>query len=215
MNLYYSDEWVKLYLGDFREAGIWTCADALVTDPPYGINYRSNARRQSTTARSIQGDVDTAARDDALAMWGVDRPALVFGSWKIERPAGTRMLLVWDTGGALGMGDLSLPWKPAHQEIYVLGKGFTGRRTSDVLHFSPVQAMAKNGRTHPHEKPVELMTELISKCPPGVIADPFCGSGSTLRAAKNAGRRSIGIEINERYCELAARRCMQQVLEFR
>ncbi|MEM1225980.1 MAG: site-specific DNA-methyltransferase [Planctomycetota bacterium] len=116
------------------------------------------------------------------------------------------MLLIWDTKGALGMGDLSLPWKPSHQEIYILGRGFQGKRTSDVLSFAPVQSIAKNGRLHPHQKPLGLMRDLINKCPSGVVYDPCMGVGSTLVAAKLEGREAIGVEIEERYCELAARR---------
>jgi hypothetical protein len=147
---YYADESVTLYHGDCREAPEWLAADVLVTDPPYGIGYKSGARRQ-TLARSIAGDEDTVARDGVLQQWG-SKPALVFGTWRIPRPDATRMLLVWDTKGALGMGDLSLPWKPSHQEIYVLGSGFAGRRDSDVITCAPVQSLGYNGRQHPHEK---------------------------------------------------------------
>lgn len=122
---YYQDELVTIYHGDWRYA--WAALDGestavAVTDPPYGIGYESGMP-SATIARSIVGDRDTTERDTFLNMWG-DRPALVFGSWRAPRPDGTRMLLVWDTKGALGMGDLTLPWKPAHQEIYVLGRGF-------------------------------------------------------------------------------------------
>ena len=119
------------------------------------------------------------------------------------------MLLVWDTLGALGMGDLSIPWKPSHQEIYVIGRGFSGRRTSDVLSFHPTQSTALRGKVHPHEKPVALMKELAGKCPEGTILDPFMGSGTTLRAAKDLNRKAIGIELEERYCEIAAKRMSQ------
>ena len=123
-------------------------------------------------------------------------------------------MLIWDTLGALGMGALDLPWKPSHQQIYVLGKGFEGRRTSDVLSFPPVQSMACNGRKHPHEKPIDLLRALIIKCPAGVVFDPFMGSGTTLRAAKDLGRKAIGIEIEEKYCEIAANRMSQSVMNF-
>ena len=118
------------------------------------------------------------------------------------------MLLIWDTKGANGMGDLSIPWKPSHQEIYVWGSGFVGHRGSDVLSFPPEQSF---GRDHPHAKPVDLMQELVGKTT-GTVLDPFMGSGTTLVAAKNLGRKAIGIEIEERYCEIAALRCSQGVL---
>lgn len=200
---YYEGHGVVLYHGDCRELPAWTAADVLVTDPPYGIAYRSNQRRV-TLARSIAGDEDTRVRDEALTMWG-DKPALVFGSWRRPRPAATRALLVWDTKGALGMGDLKIPWKPAHQEIYVLGRGFVGHRGNDVLRFAPVQSMARNGRTHPHEKPVPLLIELMGKTV-GVIADPFAGTGSGLIAAVTLGRPMVAAELEEPFCEIAASR---------
>ena len=210
MTPYYEDELVTLYHGDGRDIPQWLDADALVCDVPYGIDYRSGSRRQ-TLARSIKGDLDTKVRDDILAMWG-DRPALVFGTWRIPRPEGTHTRLIWDTKGALGMGDLSVPWKPSDQEIYVLGKGFAGPRTTNVLRCAPVQSLGYNGRVHPHQKPLELMGDLVRKCPPGVIADPCAGSGSTLIAAAIEGRRSIGVELEEANCEMAAKRLQDREL---
>ena len=111
------------------------------------------------------------------------------------------------------MGDLSIPWKPNHEEIYVLGTGFVGKRTSGVLYF--ISDRECNGvvreRSHPTEKPLPLIVELLSKAP-GTILDHFMGSGTTLRAAKDLGRQCIGIEISEAYCEIAARRLGQEVL---
>lgn len=208
---YYEDGTVTIYHASWRDVIDNIEADVLVTDPPYGIDYNSGSRR-ATLAASIEGDKDTTERDDLLTRWE-SLPAIVFGTWRIPRPVGTRARLVWDTKGALGMGDLSIPWKPADQEMYVLGYGFAGKRTNNVLRYAPVQAMATNGRLHPHQKPVDLMRDLIGKCPPGVILDPFMGSGSTLRAAKDLGRKAIGIEVNEAYCEIAARRMCQEVLD--
>jgi len=210
MKPYYDDgKGIVIYCGDCREILPGIEADVLVTDPPYGIAYKSG--HFGTLPRSIKGDKDTSARDGVLSSWS-PRPALVFGSWKIQRPTETRMLLVWDTLGALGMGDLSLPWKPAHQEVYVIGTGFSGHRGSDVLRFANTQAQAANGRVHPNEKPVKLLSALIAKCPAGVILDPFMGSGTTLVAAKNLGRKAIGIEIEEKYAEIAVKRLAQGVL---
>lgn len=216
---YYQDDLVTIYHGDALEPVmqfVWPTSGVLVTDPPYGIDYRS--AQKGSLPRSIVGDKDTGARDTALEWWlrlteGTEDPAsLVFGSWKVPPPAGTKATLIWDAY-PLGMGDTSIPWKPCAHEIYVAGRGFHGYRASCVLTgFAPVQSLARNGRTHPHEKPVELMQYLIDRCPPGPIFDPFMGTGSTLVAAKLSGRRAIGIEIDEAYCERAATRCSQEVL---
>ncbi|MFJ6429693.1 DNA methyltransferase [Microbacterium maritypicum] len=209
MSVYYQDEFVTLHHGNCLEELAWLEADVLVNDPPYGIDYNSG-RRRTKLKSSILNDKDTAVRDGVLALWG-DRPALIFGSWKIPRPEGTHTRLIWDTKGALGMGDLSVPWKPSDQEVYVIGKGFEGPRTSNVLSYAPVQAMAKHGRLHPHQKPIPLMQDLIGKTK-GVIADPTAGSGSTLVAAAEMGRKAIGVELDEADCEIIAKRLAAQPL---
>ena len=213
MKPYYEDELVTLYHGDCLElADHWIDADVLVTDPPYGVDYQSGSRRDKLAA-SILNDKDTTYRDGVLSIWGKSKPAIVFGSWKIARPEATKARLIWDTKGALGMGDLRIPWKPSDQEIYVLGNGpWKGDRTNNVLSFAPVQSTAKNGRQHPHEKPLRLMDELVSKTI-GVVADPFAGSGSTLISAARLKRRAIGVELDERYCEVIAKRLAQQTFD--
>lgn len=205
---YWSDGQVTLYLGDCREVMEWLAADALLTDPPYGVGYHTNRVRHEDRGlrRSIEGDADTRVRDAALAMWGA-KPAIVFGSWRRPRPAATHTLLIWDTLGILGMGNIKVPWKPSHQEMYVLGHGWEGRRGTDVYSVQPVSSMVTKGRLHPHEKPVRLLRALLEKARPGwTIADPFAGSGSTLVAARLAGLPAIGVEVEESDCELIARR---------
>lgn len=203
---YYVDDHVQLWHGDCRDlADRWVGADALIVDPPYGIDYHSEWDSPGGMARSIANDTDTAVRDAVLALWGDEKPALVFGTWRIARPVKTRQVLVWDTKGALGMGDLSLPWKPSHQEVYVLGRGFAGYRGTDVLVCAPVQSTARLGRLHPHQKPTALLEALIAKTS-GRVADPTVGSGSTLVAARNLNRSAVGCEVDEADCERAATR---------
>lgn len=206
MTPYYADESVTLYLGDCREVTAWLEADVLVTDPPYGMAYVSNASKYGSTT-PIAGDATPHLRDDVLRLWG-DRPALVFGTWRVPRPV-ARHLLVWDKGDNPGMGDLKMPWGPSHEEVYVLGAGFTGKRSGSVLRFPTLPPSAGYRPDHPTPKPIALMETLIQKCPPGVIADPFAGSGATLLAARAQGRRVIGVEVEERYCELIASRLAQ------
>lgn len=211
MSLYYQDDLVELHLGDCRGIRGWLSADVLVTDPPYGVAYVSNRGFQKS--EPISGDKSPEIRDDALEMWG-DRPALVFGRWDITRPAGTRHRLIWDKGPTPGMGDLSMPWGRSEEEIYVLGRGFVGRREPNVIRAQMLMSGDARRPRHPTPKPVALMEALIAKCPPGVVADPFAGSGSTLIAARNLGRRAIGIEIDERYCEMTVKRLAQQAFDF-
>jgi len=203
---YYADDAVTLYLGDCLEVDAWLQADVLVTDPPYGMAHVSGWKR-----RPIAGDRTVHARDAALARWG-ERPALVFGRWTEPRPEGVRARLVWDKGEWPGMGDLSFPWGPSDEEVYVIGSGWSGKREGTVVRVNRLGGAASVD--HPTPKPVSLMERLLVKCPPGVIADPFAGSGSTLVAAKTLGRKAIGVELDERYCEVIAKRLAQDVLDF-
>lgn len=212
---YYQDDYATIYHGDCGEIMPFIEVGAAVFDPPYGYNYSSNHVGKSTTApwmnTSIAGDSDTALRDFVIA-WAGDRPWACFGSWKMPRPTGTRGVLIWDKGPASGMGDLNFPWKGSYEEIYIGGNGWSGRRDEGVIKGRWVASRASMGRTHPNQKPVSLISHLIEKLPDTVILDPFLGSGPTLEAAKLLGRKSIGIEIEERYCEIAARRLAQEVL---
>lgn len=119
---------------------------------------------------------------------------------------------MWDKG-VVGMGDTSFPWGRSYELIYVGGPGWAGKRETSVIRV-PHSAQAASQIGHPTPKPLALMEALISKAPAGVIADPFAGSGSTLVAAKALGRRAIGVEMSERYCEIAAGRLAQDVLDF-
>jgi DNA modification methylase len=215
---YYADDWVTIYHGDCRELLPELRLEgeaSLVVDPPYGADYETNRPGRPGRPRRIAADGDVGVRSWLLTWWGhrgPNGPALVFGTWKVNKPTGTRGVLIWDKGGALGMGDLSLPWKFDHEEIYVLGAPFAGKRDcGSVLRHPPVQAV---GREHPNEKPVGLMSMLLAKLPPVPVVDPCCGTGPTLVAAKARGRQAIGIELEERYCEVAAKRLAQGALDF-
>jgi len=217
VTIYYQDDYVTLYHGDCL-SGVpwWLTADVLVTDPPYGMAYESNMQRNKKIAkqgRPVANDKTTKARDMALGLWG-DKPSITFGRWDIERPAGTHTRLIWDKGNTVGMGDLSIPWGRSEEEIYVSGKGFVGKREGNVIRAQMLMSGDANRPDHPTPKPVGLMERLIEKCPPGTIADPFAGSGATLMAAKNLRRKVIGVELEETYCELIAKRCSQEVFDF-
>jgi tRNA G10 N-methylase Trm11 len=210
MQPYYEHAGITIYHGDCREVlPLINDGDVLVTDPPYGIQFASGMGGFLGACR-VANDESTAVRDWVLGFWG-SRPAVIFGSWKIARPPDVKALLIWDKGPHVGMGDLLMPWRPNHEEIYVLGTGFRGHRGSSILSYHAISPNFVK-RDHPTEKPLALMLDLIVKCPVGIILDPFAGSGTTLVAAKETGRHAIGIELEERYCEIAATRLQQEVL---
>lgn len=223
MSLYYQDEYVTLYHGDcLTEHDEWTNADVLVTDPPYGIKaevrstYGGDMKGRGVAARSksIRNDETVMVRDAALQAWG-DKPAIVFGSWKMPRPAQTHHRLIWHKAGS-SPGPTNSAFMSNDEEIYVWGRGF--RKSSPpmrtVYRTDEHRSSYVRKIGHPTPKPLELMAALVDRCPPGLIADPFAGSGATLVAAKSLARTVIGIELEEKYCELIAKRCAQDVLDF-
>jgi len=105
------------------------------------------------------------------------------------------------------MGDLSIPWKPSWEEIYIIGKGWRGFRDEGVLkgHFVPARLIM--GRYHPNEKPVSLIKHLIEKLPKNfTVLDPFMGSGTTGVACVQTGRNFIGMELDPTYYAIAEKR---------
>lgn len=220
MSPYYEDRQVTLYHGDCLEVKEWLQADVLVTDPPYGIAYSPNkgsykgAGSQVRLPNIIANDLSTDARDAVLKEWG-DAPAVIFGSWRAQRPEETRHRLIWWKKGQ-APGPLNAAFMSQDEEIYIIGDGF--RKSSppmrSVIATSEARSLAVATIGHPTPKPIGLMESLIDRCPPGVIADPFAGSGATLVAARNLGRQAIGVELEEKYCEIIATRLSQQAFDF-
>lgn len=224
---YYRGERATLYLGDCREI-VPTLprqsVDLLIADPPYGTRWQSGRRIER---------FDEMVGDDGSVDWptvlgAITRHALrnhrhvyVFG----YRPAdlteplglGGHCELIWDKGH-LGPGALSAPWGPEH-ETFTFGqyewsrvnraKG-SGRLSARLRQGSVLQAKRPNSGQvrHPDEKPVDLLLPLVesSSCRNDLVLDPTCGVGSTVVAAVLAGRRAIGIEMDERYLSIAVDR---------
>jgi site-specific DNA-methyltransferase (adenine-specific) len=223
MTPYYADDLVTLHLGDCREVTEWLAADVLVTDPPYGRGWKQG---DTDTGRGwsdnrhggIAGDQDTGLRDWALAAWGT-RLAVVFGDLMLAPPPGTRQVLPYEKATGSGVRGATAGFRRDAEAVYLIGRwpsGLGGRgsvlRTGAPIQGGPGGLTGRYG--HPHAKPVDVMETLIAACPPGVIADPFAGAGSTLVAARNLGRKALGVELDERYAERAALRLAQDVLAF-
>lgn len=226
---YYKNQWCAVLHGDCRE--ILTslpsqCFDLLLTDPPYGVDFVSNHRTATPSWGAIVGDDGSLDVVDCMkaALEKLTHSAhlYVFGPFDLSTLQVTPPVeLIWDKEVMTG-GDLECPWGKEHEKISfavngkrlgkaaATAKGLTARkRQGTVLRVQrPVAGACVN---HPTEKPVELLQKLIeaSTLHGESILDPFSGSGSTLVAAHREGRYAIGIEIEERYCETAAKRLEQ------
>lgn len=186
--------------------------DAIVTDPPYGINYvsQTGAKVKNDTAPFIW------FLYDAFRVLKPGGSIICFTRWDVQQTFIDAMKLagfkvksevIWDKVIG-GQGDLKAQFSPSHENIIFAIKGkysFPGHRPRDLVTY---QKLASSQMIHPTEKPVGLLTNLISSVtkPGDLIVDPFAGSGSTCVAAKKTGRRFIGIELDDEHFEKASRR---------
>ena len=221
---YYQDDLVTLYHGDCRDVTDWLAADVLVTDPPYGIAWQhkdgwTNAdggggHRSSGNALSIANDTDASVRDEALALWG-NRLALVFGDILRHVPTKAVHALFYAKSADAGIRGARAGRRKDVEAIFMLGPWPVGVGGESSILRSGGRVAGPRGMAlragHPHAKPLDVLEELIALAP-GTVADPFVGSGSTLIAAKHSGRSAIGVELEERYCELTAKRLSQDTL---
>jgi DNA modification methylase len=215
---YFENELVTLYHGDCLEITEWREADVLVTDPPYGVAWKGITtgvnKGFDKFKDGIANDNNADVRDLALEVWN-QKPAVIFGSWRVPKPTNVQHRLIWHKQGQ-APGPLNAPFMSQDEEIYILGKGFvsTSPPMRSVITTKENRSTEVSKIGHPTPKPIGLMETLIGRCPDGVIADPFAGSGATLIAARNLGRKAIGVELEEKYCELIANRLSQEAFDF-
>jgi hypothetical protein len=198
-----------LYLGDVRDVFSELPAfSVVVSDPPYGISWKRgvNGARNSKPHEGIRNDGDTECRDWVVSALG-DVPGAFFGSFYAPFPANLKQVLVWHKPADSGLVGSVTGFRRDAEPIFLTGKwpNRTVERSS-VLRTLAGQAGTVTQTGHPHTKPVDLMREIISMCPPGVVLDPFMGSGSTGVAALKSGRGFIGIELDEGYFETCCKR---------
>ena len=221
MNPYYADDSVTLYHGDCREVTEWLAADVLVMDPPYGRAWRQGSLKghaKNPNSAGIANDDSTAVRDEILATWGSTKPAIVFGDLMLPMPVGTKLVGVYQKDITCGLRGAIGGVRRDAEAVYLIGKWSSGIGGRSSVFATKAQISGSHGvvaRTsgHPHAKPGDVMTQLL-ELTTGVIADPTSGGGSTLVTAKALGRKAIGIELEEKWCEIIARRLSQDVLDF-
>jgi DNA modification methylase len=210
---YYEDDAVTLYLGDCRDVLPEIEADVLVTDPPYGIelgtqDYRRNHGSYATTADTYEDYVTMVVPVVEGMIARTKRAAVFVGPHYREMPKAEAIGGIYhpSASGRTGWGFKTF--------LPVLLYGTSPNRHLESFATTIYSTATVRRIDHPCPKPIEWMRWLVGLATEvhDVVIDPFAGSGTTLRAAKDLGRKAIGIEIEERYCEEAARKCAQEVL---
>lgn len=231
--IFYQGEDIALWCGRWEDVLPTLPANSVsltIIDPPYGTEWQSGIR--STPFPLMAGDDGTfdiyglvqacgrvSRRYRHLYVFGLE----AFGPLTTSGLIGGTAELIWDKG-ILGPGDLGAVWGPAHERIafgvflrsVASAQRGSGRlaarlRRGSVLRYDRPNAVAVT--RHPTEKPVGLLRELIeaSSLFGETVLDPCCGVGSTLVAARLEGRQAIGVEVEARYCEVAAERLRRAV----
>lgn len=212
MEPYYDDGLVTLYHGDARD--VLSDLDRrpfglVLSDPPYSTG-RSEA--EFCASGNVAVILDMASRlAPTMAVFGTSSGrGFEFVRSSIRRLPHCRTL-VWHR--SYTNSPAAGPWRWDLVFIHLFGKAAFGRpKVSGLIQTGGTRALAI-ATGHKAPVPVEVMNHIIEPyLPDGDVLDPFVGSGSSLLAAKALGIKSVGIEIEERYCEIAAKRCAQQVL---
>jgi len=205
---YYEHGGIVIYHGDCREVlpTLTEKVDLVLTDPPYGRGAGTADRRpgheRARTKFVDRYDWDNqvpvdmltwVARQDTYIVWGGNYFADILGSCNSP--------LMWHKCQEWNGAEFELAWT----------KNTYGN--ADTFWLPKVKAYTQEKKVHPTQKPTDLILWCLGKSKAnGLVLDPFMGSGTTLVAAKQLGRKAIGIEIEERYCEIAAKRLAQEVL---
>lgn len=203
---YYDDgNGIVIYHGDCREIlPHLEPVDLVLTDPPYGMAYKHGARKggrimgfdgESVIGDDVPFDPAEWLRFPRVILWGANH----YG----DKLPSSRGWLVWDKREGIAPNDQSdceLAWTSFLTTARLFSRYWNGGGITEQ-------------RFHPTQKSLDVMRWCLGFAPDAqTILDPFMGSGTTLRAAKDLGRKAIGIEIEEKYCEIAAKRLAQEVL---
>lgn len=209
---YYDQDGITIYHADCRDIlPHLPKIDLVLTDPPYGIgankmtlgNGHRKVFRGGDDWDAERGDVSVLTHCRHIAkhtvVWG--------GNYFADALPPTRGWLVWDKGtGCNDFADCELAWTDIDTVVKKLFVSWVGANAKEKC---------DRDRFHPTQKPLGVMKWCISLAGDvGTVLDPFMGSGTTLVAAKDFGLRAIGIEREERYCEIAVRRLAQGVMDF-
>lgn len=226
---YFQDDAVTIYHADCRDIlPSLPKVDLVLTDPPYNLGKKYGSKTDDS--RDIEeywrwfGDIFRLVYD-AMAVGYLYMSHSDRGVYQAKPDLEAvgfdyRQTLIWWGRNGYSMQLHRTTWSYRHEPILFMRKGEPepllagdpGMWYTSVIEVPRPQSNFAEGRCHPTQKPVKLCRTLLQRTPGDLVLDPFMGSGTTLRAAKDLGRKAIGIEIEEKYCEIAAKRMAQGVL---
>jgi DNA modification methylase len=223
---YYEHKGITIYHGDCREILPQFPKAIVVTDPPYNIGYHYDTYKDSLSEEQYRELIASTVRTPSVVihypedMFGISSALnelpekCVAWVYNANTPRQHRMI-AW-FGCEPDFSLVKQPYKnPTDKRIEALiQNGSAGTNLYDWWNVEQVKNVDEEKTQHPCQIPLEIMSKVLAITPDALIVDPFCGSGTTLRAAKDLGRKAIGIEIEEKYCEIAAKRLGQEVLSF-
>ena len=216
MKPYYQDEYVQIFHGDCRDIlPELPKVDLAWTDPPYNVGKDYGIWNDSLPDEEYLSFCSVWITElkrlaDEQAIYLPSKYALNY--WQMLGPEYKQIILPWTPEGAIRNGIIN-------QFASLLTNAKPKQRTKDVWYKVQMRGMGyffkEDNYGHPGYTSEDLTSRVIMAftLPGQTILDPFLGSGTTAVAAKKLGRKCIGIEIEERYCEIAANRCRQMVME--
>lgn len=217
MKPYFQDDAVTIYHGDCREIlPQLGKVDLVLTDPPYKVSGKRGVISKEKSYKSLNEDWDY----DFEVAWldSLNDNMLVFCSYHLLKDylnwKTPRQILHWHKINAFPSLCDYYDWSIEYILWYSSNSPIFNRDFAKHDLFETGICSGNERLSHATQKPLKLIEQLIlvHSNKADTILDPFMGSGTTLRAAKNLGRKAIGIEIEEKYCEIAARRMAQQVM---
>lgn len=210
MEPYYSHGGITIYHGDALDVVSDLEFDCIVSDPPYGIAYKASGGKKWNLVNVGEAVVGDDAPFDPATWLEHGVPTILWGGnhYADKLPA-SQAWFCWDKRvdpkyyGKMSFADCELAWTNLGGPARMYSQLWNG------IIRAGEESAGRSVRLHPTQKPVRLMRWCLGKTE-GVVLDPYMGSGTTLRAAMDLGRPAIGIEIVEKYCEVAANRLRQQ-----
>lgn len=213
---YFSEDGITIYLGDCREIlPHLPKVDALVTDPPYGIGWgRASWEDDPGAYPELMRWLVGQSAEKVNGWCFIFQAMLNAGHFHEWFPEGWRIFAACKNFAQIRPTAVWHSWDPV---IFWNTTPNTTPNSSTVnrdFHVGNVAGVFGEGNDHPCPRPIDTMRHIVAIAAPkgGLICDPFSGSGTTLLAAKQLGRRAIGVEIERRYCDIAIERLKQKVL---